>query len=509
MSKQTWIPGENGDSGAVIQSIIDSNFTELYNRDASGYGFLTTASASVNTAALQAALDIGGIITIRTPGSYELNDTLYIGSNTKLICCPGVIFKKTGNYSNVLVNKGALTRTWDEDIEIDGITIEVNGVDNITTLDVPGLRAQIGFFYVKHLTFKNFKIEDLGSSQYAIQIVRWYNVYFKNITIEGEKDGLDIGVGNNGLFEDINFTTHDDAIALFGAGYPSVTMEVGDVYNITFRNCNDYIKDGVGYSCRIMTGSWSDWSNGNTYQTGDICSNGGNIYICNNENGFSDIAANAPTHTSGDIAGADGIIWRFCNTDSIHSFNVYNITFDNCNYFDVRAPVDVRWIDSIWTRSVYPGTETQSYVKDIRIVNCTFDGPNVIVQNTGNLKNTVINNCIINDMSNVIYSDNYGDDTNPQWDIIFHGNHLNNTSSFFMNNKRNGQLMNVVAAGNSYYNSSFVIHIQGTSTARLINFNLPIPHADLADLSPEVGDLCMTVNGLNIYKAAGWTNLAT
>ena len=509
MAQQTWTPGVGGDNGTEIQAIIDANFTELYIRDASGYGFTPGATAAVNMAAMQSALDVGGTITVNTPGTYELNDTLKIGSNTKLICSPGVIFKKTGDYSNVLINKGAETRTYNENIEINGITIEVNGVDNIVDLDVPGLRAQVGLFYVKHLVFKNFKCEDLGSLQFCIQIVRWYNIYFQNITIEGEKDGIDIGVGNNGLFEDLNFTTNDDAIALFGAGFPTATMEVGDVHNITFRNVNDYVKDGVGYTCRIMTGSWDDWTNGNTYQTGDLCSNGGNIYVCNNANGFSDVAANAPVHSSGEVTGADGITWKFYNTDSIKTYNVYNITFDNFNYYDERPPIDARFLDNIFMRSVYPGTETLSYIKDIRLINSTIDGPTVVVQNTANMKNIVINNCIINDVDNVIFSNNLDADSNAQWDIIFHGNHLNGATTFFMNNKKDGQLMNCVAGGNSYNNSNFVIHIQGTATARLVNLNLPIPHADLADLSAVVGDTCMTASGYNIYKAAGWFNLAT
>ena len=73
---------------------------------------ITAAALVVVIAGMQAALDVGGIITVITPGTYEVNATLQIGSDTALLCSPGVIFKKTGDYCNVIINKGALTKTY-------------------------------------------------------------------------------------------------------------------------------------------------------------------------------------------------------------------------------------------------------------------------------------------------------------------------------------------------------------------------------------------------------------
>lgn len=490
----------NEGKGAIARNGINDNFTELYKRDASGYGFLESASAAVNVAALQAALDIGGTITINTPGEYELNDTLKIGSDTKLVCCPGVVFKKVASYGNVIINKGAETRTYNENIEIDGLTVEVNGMESLIDQDVPGLRAQIGFFYVKHLILRNYKCEDLGNAQFGIQFIRWEDVYFDNLILGGDKDGLDIGVGFNGLFENIKFTTFDDAIALYGAGYPSVTVEVGDVHDITFRNCIDYVHSGGGFTCRIMTGSWADWANGSTYQTGDLCTNGGSIYISNNANGFSAVAANAPVHSSGEVTGADGITWKYCNDDTIKSYNVYNITFDNCTYYDIRPPINIKFIDDVWMRSVYPGTETLSYVKNIRLINSLIDGPSQVFPTHANCKSVTIANCVFVDIDGVILSGTPYADSNDELFVTFTGNIIRDTADgILIQNLKDGQLTRMISSGNILDNSTLILYVRDLGTARLICPDIPILHSDLEDLTPVRGDVCRTTEGLFSY----------
>lgn len=66
-----------------------------------------SSNPSSNTAAIQRALDRGGNVILDTPGVYEINSTLVIGSNTRLELSPGVEIK-LANHSNVnmLVSKG-------------------------------------------------------------------------------------------------------------------------------------------------------------------------------------------------------------------------------------------------------------------------------------------------------------------------------------------------------------------------------------------------------------------
>lgn len=107
--------------------------------------FSPSASADVNVAALQAALDRGGIVTVETSGVYDLGNTVILDSNTRLICAPGVIFRKVSPYCNVLINRGDLTKEYNENITIDGLEVSVNGQESSPTL-VHGLCAQLGFY---------------------------------------------------------------------------------------------------------------------------------------------------------------------------------------------------------------------------------------------------------------------------------------------------------------------------------------------------------------------------
>ncbi len=74
----------------------------------------------------------------------------------------GVFLKKVnekGPFAHVILNKGALTKTWDEHISIEGLHIIVNGMDK-TFDEVYGLRGQLAFFYVKD-QIERFRCLDL------------------------------------------------------------------------------------------------------------------------------------------------------------------------------------------------------------------------------------------------------------------------------------------------------------------------------------------------------------
>ena len=58
-----------------------------------------TITATANTAALQAALTIGGYVSVTTPGVYYINATLIVYSNTTVYIGPGVTIKMLDNVS--------------------------------------------------------------------------------------------------------------------------------------------------------------------------------------------------------------------------------------------------------------------------------------------------------------------------------------------------------------------------------------------------------------------------
>lgn len=83
------------------------------------FGFSPDADGATNATALQTALDRGGSIFVATPGEYQISRTVFIGSNTTLSFGAGVALKKTDEeqpFTHVILNKGALTRSWDHDI---------------------------------------------------------------------------------------------------------------------------------------------------------------------------------------------------------------------------------------------------------------------------------------------------------------------------------------------------------------------------------------------------------
>jgi hypothetical protein len=94
--------------------------------DASQFGFSPAASGVENMRALQQALDQTGTITISRPGTYKLAGTVFIGSHTALVCGANVALMKVdeqGPFSHVLLNKGALTKTYDEHIAVTGLNV--------------------------------------------------------------------------------------------------------------------------------------------------------------------------------------------------------------------------------------------------------------------------------------------------------------------------------------------------------------------------------------------------
>src|SRR4028119_1965256 len=114
-------------------------------RDAAQWGFSPDATGVANQEALQRAVDGGGTVIVSRPGTYALAGTVYLGSHTSLLFGNGVFIKKVterGPFSHVLLNKGALSRTWDEHIVVHGLHGIVNGVDARPRHDVSGLAGQ-------------------------------------------------------------------------------------------------------------------------------------------------------------------------------------------------------------------------------------------------------------------------------------------------------------------------------------------------------------------------------
>ena len=507
------------------------------------FGFLPTANADQNVIALQAAVSGGGLIIIDTPGIYELNDTILLDSNTKLICTHGVVFKKVAPYCNIMLNRGALTKEYNENITIDGLEISVNGYEEMPTL-VYGLRAQLGFFYIKNLSIKNFICLDGGPRQFLIYIVTWEHLYIDNVRLAGDKDGVKLNNGHDAVISNLDLTTYDDGMSLCGTDYQCVVVEVGDVYNVCYSNVTDHqYKNIFGRTCLIYTGSWADYAEGNEYHSSDFCLHKGKLYQCANEHGSVNKSSVAPVHSAGIVTGADTISWRYIQDCDFYHTDVYNVTFDNC-IFEKSGNLIAVWIEgSDYQRNYYPGTEHLSGAWGISITNCKFrsSAQQVLLCVIGNLRDVIISNCVLGNLEAVIRIDSSS--FNEALNVSITGCSFKNTRNplvavhdgkkivdwaapaiqagrpCYISNEKSVSdddlpirkdkpiIVNCHLSGNSYCDSTFDYAVSEGVKLRFVNMDLPFNSLD--NLTPEIGDVCRHVDGLFIYKANGWVNLST
>ena len=501
------------------------------------FGFSPQADAATNVAALQAALDGGGLVIIDAPGVYDLNDTVFLDSDTRLVCAPGVVFRKVAPYCNVLVNRGALTRTYNENIAIEGLEVSVNGQEAMPTL-IRGLRAQLGFFYVQGLTLRDVTCVDGGPQQYLVYIVTWSHLRLENVRLAGDKDGLKLNNGHDAVIRDLDLTTYDDGLSLCGTDYASTLLEVGDVYNVRYVNVTDHqYKNIFGRTCLIYTGSWADYQRGNEYGSGDFCLHEGKLYQVVSNGGFMAEASEAPAHLDGITTGADGIPWRYVQPCDFHQTNVYNVTFDNCT-FEKSGNIIANFSVPDWYyrtregihRPSYPGTESNTSCWGLTLTNCRLNGkgPQVLVNAMGNLKDVTLNACHISNphstLINVDESSTTGDLVACITGCVFATDLAGPPAEPLPDHQdcplprrdmedtgklvavHNGGKVCCSAAGNSYRGSALECTVSHGSQLRFTALDMPLK--DRAVLTPAVGDVCRGTDGLWVYTAAGWSNLA-
>ena len=361
---------------ALTASVEAEGFT-----DAADFGFLPEATGVENVEALQKALDKGGNIIVSQPGTYKVAGTSYIGSNTSIEFAKGVILKKVdevGEFSHVLLNKGALTRTWDEHIVVKGLHISVNGVVKRYN-EVFGLRGQLAFFYVKDLRIEGFRCYDIEGVQFSIHVCTFEDLLIDDTILVGDKDGIHLGRGNRFRISNATFKTLDDALALNAHDYATSNPEVGWIENGVIENCHDLSLEGqplVGYFCRILAGGWIDWEEGLELQNADAVVSNGKIYrVDGMANGKPDkkvyVTKTRPTHEEGTVI-LDGIKWVMMQDDVQYTAGVRNVVFRDIFLEKPRSTFSIHFDNSSWSRSYYQGAEIPQQKKLL------FDNVNVL-----------------------------------------------------------------------------------------------------------------------------------
>ncbi len=355
--------------------------------NARDFGLVSDKTAEDNYKALQAAVDCCGDVYIDTPGTYELDRPIVIHSNTHLHFGEGVIIKHINGpgSSYAFVNDGAYSGEFNENIEISGLHYLCNGVGvNRIESSVQGLWGHIAFFRIKNLVIRDFYCPDVTPAGYCIHICTFDNVLVENVTVEGRKDAVHFGSGKNFVVRHGYFRTFDDPIAINAHDYATANPELGWIENGLIEDCYDYDEDETtGFFCRILAGSWCDWSEGMSVQNSDTVVCNGRVYrVVAKPDGTVYKSVTPPSHEKG-LCEYDGIRWAMIQDRVIYNCGCRNIHFKDI-YLKKRRPVafSIHFDNDNWSRSVYPGSAMP--VQE----NLTFE--NIHIENeTGYLLSTV------------------------------------------------------------------------------------------------------------------------
>jgi hypothetical protein len=329
--------------------------------DAGDFGFRPGAGGLDNSRALQQALDRGGTVTVREPGVYDIAATAYIASHTSLVFGAGATLRKVperGDFAYVLLNKGARTGSCDAGISIEGLRLQVNGVDTRAG-DIYGLIGQLAFFHVQDLRIEGFRCEDLGRHQFAIHVCTFEDLLVQDVIIRGDKDGVHLGRGRRFAIRDGVFQTHDDAVALNAHDYATSNPELGWIEDGVIERCHDLPEPGgkpsVGFFCRLLGGAWTDWRAGMQVQHSDTVISHGRLYRVQARPDGEVYASTVPPAHAARALEQDGINWGLVQQEAIHTAGVRNVVFRDIFLHNERTSFSVHFDNDRYSRSYYPG----------------------------------------------------------------------------------------------------------------------------------------------------------
>jgi len=376
---------------------------------ASIYGASPSATAASNVIALQDALDAavaigGGSVLIDRSGTYEVNDTLEIGSNTALIGVNGVVLKKTANYGEVIVNTGAATRTLNSRITIGNISIDTDNKETGGDY-VAGLRGHIALYHVEDVLLHDIYIDNLNVLLFGIHVSNFERLTCLRLRCVGEKDAFHLGPGHDFLFEDCRGDTLDDLFGFQPADYPSTNPETGNIYNGTIiRGQYAPFPGQIGFFLRSVCGAWAAWQSGDDYLIGRRVVNAGKVYVCTAPATATE-AANAPTHPTGVVTGADGISWRYDHTGTDTSANIYDITLYDCKNESACQMFECAGNNNGFNHQITPGEELNAWMDNIRVVGGSHQpsAAKGFAGGTGWIKRMTVENFEMSDVTNYAF----------------------------------------------------------------------------------------------------------
>ena len=339
-------------------------------RDAAVFGFLPENSAEANKAAFQQCLDEGGRIVVSRPGMYRVCGTLLIKANTKLSFAKGVIISREipaegKDPQPLLMNAGAIDGSIDENISIEGLLLQCNGMGgNLEDTPVVGLRGELAFLGVKKLTIGNSQVLGYPEKSFGIQVCDFDDILLEDLHVEGLHDAIHLGKGHDFVIRNSQFRTDNDAVAMNGLDFPMNSPRIGWIENGLVENCVDLPDPDaavIGYFSRMTAGSFKEWEEGMSIQhQGDAVLHNGRIYRSTGLREHGEMPSTVPpTHPSGTRKLADGHVWTMLQDKDITlTAGVRNIVFRNIHLQRPRhLGFNLHFDHSDWNRSFYPGAQ--------------------------------------------------------------------------------------------------------------------------------------------------------
>ena len=335
----------------------------------SNYNFSPSNSGEDNRKSLQKLLDIGGHIIIDEKGTYDICGTLFIGDNTTLEFSPETYVRRipTGDGDGcLLINKGALNREYNHDIKISGMHLICNNVE-ITKQTITGMYCHIGLFYTKRTIIDNLECYDLGPHGFCIQICTFEDSLVENIHVEGMKDAVHYGPGKRFQLRNGVFRTYDDPIALNANDYAIANPQMGWIEYGLIENCCELDQPSTtGFFCRLLGGSWVDWTDGIIIRNSDTVVSNGRLYRAKMPpDGKEYISHTQPLFEDGEQV-LDGITWVMIQDDNpIYNCGCRFIQFKDI-YLKKNRPTAFafHFDNDVYSHSYYPYSKApvQEYI---------------------------------------------------------------------------------------------------------------------------------------------------
>jgi len=223
-----------------------------------------------------------------------------------------------------------------------------------------GLRAQVGFIHIKDLVVENYTCTGLLHKDYGIQIADFENIRLEYLNIEGNKDGVHLGMGKGFVIRHGRFRTYDDPVALNAFDYSTSNTHVGWIEDGLVEDCYDLPQDStVGYFCRILGGAWCEWYKGMKVQHSDTVVYNGRIYrvVMDPRDGKLYTSNTPPCHERGTEC-YDGINWVFTQNGSFLNTGCRNIVIRDIHLQKQRPHgISIDLNRDTYAQSYYPGSK--------------------------------------------------------------------------------------------------------------------------------------------------------